>query len=131
MRGLGVTAAQLDAPRVSAALVYDTAAQPLSPGVRTVAQRSRRLLFMANETELMLQVAPTPVPARLRLVGQVLDEGEPVEGAAVELRGPGWATAQSTDDDGQFRVDELPRGAYAIAIAAGRRCLDVSDVALD
>ena len=131
MRGLGDAVARSDTSRVAAALVYDTAAQPLSPGVRAVTYRARRLLFMADETELMLQLAPAPTPARLRLVGQVLSEGVPVEGAAVELRGANWAMAHSTDDDGHFRIDELPKGAYSIAIAAGHRCLDVADVALD
>ena len=118
--------------RVPAVLVYDTAAQPLRPGVRAVSQRARRLLFMAEDTELMLQVAPTMVPSCLKLVGQVLDEGEPVSGAAIELSGPaGWRSAQATDDDGHFSIDELPKGAYDIAVAAHRQSLSVADLALD
>ena len=118
--------------RVPAVLVYDTAAQPLRPGVRAVTQRARRLLFMAEDTELMLQLAPTTVPSCLKLVGQVLDEGEPVIGAAIELRGPaGWLSSQATDDDGHFSIDELPKGAYAIAVAAHHQSLSVSDLALD
>jgi hypothetical protein len=116
---------------VAAELVYDTAAQPLKSGVRAVTQRARRLLFMAEDTELMLQLAPTPIPARLKLVGQVLDFGEPVEGAAVELRGPAGTIAQATDDDGHFYIDELPKGAYAIAVAAGHQSLSIVDLALD
>ena len=122
-----------DAPaprRVSAALVYDTAAQALTPGVRAVSQRVRRLLYMVDETELVLQVGPTSVPTQLRLVGQVLDEGEPVEGAAVELRGTGRTFARSTDAAGHFQLDELPSGAYAIAIASTSRYLDVAGLAL-
>jgi hypothetical protein len=123
---------RLDAPRrVPAVLVYDTAAQPLRPGVRAVTQRARRLLFMAEDTELMLQLAPTTIPARLKLIGQVLDDGEPVEGASVELCGPGGAIAQATDGDGHFYIDELPKGAYAIAVAANQQSLSVSDLALD
>src|SRR3954470_16467253 len=110
---------RLDPPRrVPAVLVYDTAAQPLRRGVRAVTQRARRLLFMAEDTELMLQLAPTPIPTRLKLVGQVLDFGEPVVGAAVELSGPAGSIAQATDADGHFCIDELPKGTYAIAVAA-------------
>lgn len=117
--------------RVPAVLVYDTAAQPLRPGVRAVTQRARRLLFMAEDTELMLQLAPTSIPTCLKLVGQVLDDGEPVIGAAVELRGPGGHINQATDDDGHFAIDELPKGAYAIAVAARHQSLSVFDLALD
>jgi hypothetical protein len=117
--------------RVPAVLVYDTAAQPLRPGVRAVTQRARRLLFMAEDTELMLQLAPTPIPSRLKLVGQVLDCGEPVSGAAVELQGPAGSIAQATDIDGHFCIDELPKGAYAIAVAAHHQSLSVADLALD
>jgi hypothetical protein len=117
--------------RVPAVLVYDTAAQPLRPGVRAVTQRARRLLFMAEDTELMLQIAPTQIPTCLKLVGQVLDYGEPVVGAAVELRGPAGASAQATDGDGHFSIDELPKGAYAIAVAAPYQSLSVLDLALD
>jgi hypothetical protein len=60
-----------------------------------------------------------------------LDFGEPVEGAAVELRGPAGTIAQATDDDGHFYIDELPKGAYAIAVAAGHQSLSIADLALD
>jgi hypothetical protein len=114
-----------------AVLVYDTAAQPLTAGIRAVSQRARRLLFMTGETELMVQLAPTPIPARLKLVGQVLDAGEPVEGATVAMHGPDGAIAQATDDDGQFRIDGLPKGAYSVAITTGDNLLCVIDLALD
>ena len=127
MAGFGLDASSR---RLPAVLVYDTAAQPLTPGLRSVAQRSRRLLFMAAETELLLQVARTPVSARLKLLGQVLDDGEPVAGAAVALCGPAGPIVQATDDDGQFSIDELPKGAYAIDCAAGHHLLSVADLAL-
>ena len=119
------------ASRVPAVLVYDTATQPLRQGVRAVTQRARRLLFMAEDTELMLQLAPTPIPTCLKLVGQVLDCGEPVSGAAVELRGPAGVIAQATDDDGHFSIDELPKGAYAIAVDASHQSISVADLALN
>jgi hypothetical protein len=119
------------ASRVPAVLVYDTAAQPLRQGVRAVTQRARRLLFMAEDTELMLQLAPTSIPTCLKLVGQVLDCGEPVSGVAVELRGPAGAIAQTTDDDGHFSIDELPKGAYAIAVDASHQSISVADLALN
>src|SRR3954454_13393965 len=119
------------ASRVPAVLVYDTAAQPLRPGVRAVTQRARRLLFMAEDRELMLQLAPTPIPSCLKLVGQVLDCGEPVSGAAVELRGPAGPIPRATHSDVLFSIDELAKGAYVCEVAAKDRLLAVAQVDVD
>ena len=75
------------ADRIEANLVYDTKSQPLSSGVRAVVQRARRVLYSADETELVLQIAPDKLADRHKLTGQVLDEGMPIEGAAVSLLG--------------------------------------------
>src|SRR5687768_10742059 len=97
--------------RIKARLVYDTKAQPLSPGVRAVLQRARRVLYAADETELVLQIAPDRQADLLKLAGQVLDEGMPIEGASVNLHGPSSSqVAQETDEDGEFLIGSLPKG---------------------
>ena len=93
-----------EARHVPAELVYDTKAQPLPSGVRAVMQqRARRMLFTAEDTELVLQVSADASPEQLKVVGQVLDEGIPVEGAAVHMEGP-RKIYEETDEDGEFRV---------------------------
>jgi hypothetical protein len=120
------------APRHSSAeLVYDTRAQPLPSGVRTAIQRGRELLYAADEAELVLRVTPDPRPAHVRLAGQVLEEGVPVEGATVSLRGDAGAADRTTDEDGEFRVVGLPAGGYALAVDTPTRwfgvdCLNLS-----
>lgn len=96
-------------------LVYDTAAQPLSAGVRAVVQRARRLLYSADAAEIIIQLSPEQAPGRLRLIGQILDEGLPVGAAGVRLDGPEVFT-DTTDEEGEFRVVELPAGAYRLTI---------------
>ena len=96
-------------------LVYDTAAQPLMPGVRAVLQRARRLLYSAADAELVLEVSPERMPDRLRLMGQLLDGGEPVAGAVVRLVGS-EACAEMTDDEGEFRMGELSARAYELTV---------------
>jgi len=101
--------------RIEARLVYDTKAQPLAPGVRAVGQRARRVLYSAADTELVLQIAPDRQADRLKLAGQVLDEGMPIEGAAVNLRGAS-SRVEETDEDGEFVIGALPRGEYSLQI---------------
>ena len=116
--------------RVSADLVYDTKAQPLPSGVRAVMQqRARRMLFTADDTELVLQVSADAAPEQLKVVGQVLDEGIPVEGAAVRLDGP-RQVREATDEEGEFRVGDLPKGSYDLAIGTVDRVVDVSPLDL-
>src|SRR5262245_26035449 len=118
-------------PRRSAAeLVYDTGAQPLPSGLRAALARGRRLLYAADEAELILQVAPEHRPARVRLTGQVLEGGMPVEGAAVSLRGETGAADRATDEDGEFRVPDLPAGGYALAVDTPTRRFGVDRIEL-
>ena len=116
--------------RSPAELVYDTGAQALPTGVRAVAQRGRRLLFAADAAELLLQVAPEPRSAHVRLHGQILDDGLPVEGAAVSLRGAVAAIERTTDDDGEFQVAGLPAGGYALDVDTPTRRLGIDRVDL-
>lgn len=120
-----------EGPRhVAADLVYDTKAQPLPSGVRAVMQqRARRMLFTADDTELVLQVSSDASPEQLKVVGQVLDEGIPVEGAAVHLDGP-RQVHEATDEEGEFRVGDLPKGSYDLAIGTVDRVVDVSPLDL-
>ena len=112
--------------RIEARLVYDTKAQPLSSGVRAVVQRARRVLYAADETELVLQIAPDRQADRLKLTGQVLDEGMPIEGADVALHGPAEKVKQATDEDGEFLIPSLPKGEYCLEIGMPARVLAVA-----
>jgi carboxypeptidase family protein len=117
--------------RIEAHLVYDTREQPLTPGVRAVVQRARRVLYAADETELVLQIAADRQPDRLKLAGQVLDEGMPIEGAAVNLHGPTSRVEQETDEDGEFQIGSLQRGEYSLEIDTPARQVSVAPLEIE
>src|SRR5262245_5113784 len=112
--------------RTEARLVYDTKTQPLSAGVRTAGQRARRFLYAADEAELVIQVAPDRQPDYCKLSGQVLDEGMPIEGAAVSLHGATSSLHRETDEDGEFMIGAVPRGAYSLEVDTPVRQLSVA-----
>ena len=99
-------------------------------GIRAVLQqRARRMLFTAEDTELTLQVSPSTAPEYLKIIGQVLDDGVPVEGASVYLTGACRIDA-ATDEEGEFRVNDLPLVSYDLVIGAAGRLVDVSPLHL-
>jgi hypothetical protein len=113
---------------VPAVLVYDTKTEPLAVGIRAANRRTRRLLYTAAETELVLQMTPERQPERVRLLGQIMDEGLPVEGATVTVRGPAQTLDRVTDEDGQFRITDLHIGRYAVDIARAAGCVHIGDI---
>jgi hypothetical protein len=117
--------------RNEARLVYDTKAQPLSAGVRAAGQRARRLLYTAAEAELLIQVAPDKQPNHHKLSGQVLDEGMPIEGAAVSLLGPKTTVQRETDEDGEFVIGAIPRGPYSLEVETPARHLSVAPLDIE
>src|SRR3712207_2507726 len=94
-------------PCLVAELLYDTRAQGLPTGVRAVTQRGRSLLYSADAYEIMLQVSAEPSPDRVKLMGQVLQEGLPLPEVTIRLDGPAARVDQLTDSEGEFRLSEL------------------------
>ena len=117
--------------RVAPQLVYDTRDRPLAAGVRSVGGPARRLLFTVDATELVLQMTPERRPGRVRLMGQVLDNGMPLSGVNVHLDGPDGGCVKSTDDEGQFRVADLRKGSYCLAIDTHAQVLNVDPLAVE
>jgi hypothetical protein len=120
-------------PRLVAALVYDTRSKPLPAGVRAVVQRARRLLYTAERFEIVVQISPAIGPDHVRLVGQVLRSGLPVADATIRIdglvdpaRGSIYGPARTaTDDDGSFRLADLPIGRYSVEIGTPEQVVAV------
>lgn len=117
--------------RVTPELVYDTRDRPLAAGVRSVGGPARRLLFAAEETELVLQMTPERSMGRVRLIGQLLDNGMPIGGASVQLAGPAGSCIKSTDDEGQFRVADMQKGSYQLEIGTLTQLLSVDHLSVE
>ncbi len=86
---------------LTAALLYDTQAQHLPRGVRTLRSRERRLLFDVDEYEVMLEVVRDVATDSFRITGLVLADGNPVTNARVVLDGE---AAVRTDQAGVFKA---------------------------
>jgi hypothetical protein len=90
-----------------------------------------------NPRSILLNVGPDSTRLDIKLTpeavvfGHVLGkDGEPVEGAIVRIEKAGGASGSSryrsaplrngqTDEDGNFRIPELPPGQYVVALQAG------------
>jgi hypothetical protein len=100
--------------RVAATLVYDTKRVPGPPGIRATLSRARRLLYVAGDAELVLEVVLSLRPSHVRLTGQVLIGGAPADAVAIDLRRDARVLGTVTDDDGEFRIGDLPWGRYGL-----------------
>ena len=117
-------------PRLPAELVYDTRDQALPTGIRAIVMEgSRRLLYTADELEVLLRVNSASDDAKFDLVGQVLNEGVPASGVPVRLGG--GADQATTDRVGSFKLPGVPAGTCSLEIHISGSVLDVSPIDLN
>ena len=116
--------------RLTATLAYDTRSQALPRGVRNANLTERRLLFLADQYEIMLKVSTDLATGLPKLGGQLLADGLPVEHGAVDLVGPLHRDRENLDDDGGFRMVALPPSRYHLDIEVGFDVIEVDDVDL-
>jgi hypothetical protein len=102
---------------LTATLVYDTRDRSFPRGVRAVVQRSRCILLMAEEFEVLLEIMPDEAGQRARLHGQLSADGLPCDAAIVLLDGPVDRPVQTTDRDGAFHFNLLRPGDYRLGIS--------------
>ena len=114
---------------VAAQLVTDTATRT-AVGVRSAGLGTRQMLFQVDDAEVLLQIRPGKDGGRLQVMGQVLDAGLPSEAAGIELYGPDGEIDSMTDDEGEFRVDSLPKGDYALTVSTADFLLHMPSVTL-
>ena len=93
--------------------------------------RARRLLFAAEEFEVILQISRDPSPNQVKVIGEVLSDGVPVIGATVRLDGPVELTSQVTDFEGKFRLAALARGDYSIEISMAEQVVEIPALDVD
>jgi len=116
--------------RLIAALVFELTPQTVRAGVRGAGLDCRKLLFAADEYEVMVQGAPDTRPSRHLLVGQVSWDGDPVSGATVLLDGASRRAETDADGDGSFRFPDLLAGSYQLDVWAGNDLIVCAPVVL-
>jgi hypothetical protein len=116
--------------RLIAALVYDLAPRTARAGVRSAGMGGRKLLFAADQYEVMIQGTPDARPSRHLLLGQVSWDGEPVPQATVLLDGGSHRAETDADADGTFRFPGLSTGSYQLDVWAGNDLIVCAPVVL-
>ena len=116
--------------RLIAALIYDLAPRAARVGVRGAGTAGRKLLFAADEYEVMIQGSPDARPSRHLLVGQVSWDGEPVPQATILLDGVSHSAETDADSDGSFRFANLEAGNYQLDVWAGNDLIVCAPVVL-
>jgi hypothetical protein len=117
--------------RLLASLILDRGAMAATAGVRGSALTGCRLLFAADGYEIVIQEA---IDARRRgrsLLGQILQDGDPVAGAAVLLVGTGDKTETEADCEGSFGFSNVASGTYTLDVRAGDDQIACTPITLD
>jgi hypothetical protein len=103
---------------IAAVLTFDSwAASALAAGMRSVRSPTRHLLFSAQGRDIDLRISP--VGALYTLRGQILG---PDDSGSVELALQGDDAAPTSvvlDALGEFRIEGLQPGTYAMALQLG------------
>jgi hypothetical protein len=110
-----LSAAQMALSQIAAVLSFDSWAVPvLAQGMRSLRSPTRHLLFSAEGRDIDLRISPAA--EAFVLAGQILG---PDEAGTVQLLAEGSAEvarAVSLDAMGEFRIEGLAAGTYALSL---------------
>src|SRR6266516_16064 len=112
------------ARRLVAALAFDSRVQPQFAGLRAIPTHVRRLLFQAENIEVDLEMAQSPVSAEVRLAGQVTAGGADPSGGLLRLSSAHAEWVTRLDESGEFWVDGLTPGAYHLEVVVEDRLIE-------
>ena len=106
--------AKLQEKRATAQLLYDSFAQPVAAGTRSIAMRVRQMLYRAEHYQIDIQVEVQPDRNRLIVIGQMIDVRHPDlldAGIQVTLSGGrGNSVNTVTNQFGEFRGEVILSG---------------------
>jgi hypothetical protein len=117
--------------RLLASLVMDLGPLTAAAGVRGAALTGCRLLFAADGYEIVIQEAMDTRRRGRSLLGQILQDGDPVEGAAVLLVGAHDKVHAEADCEGSFRFHNVTSGSYTLDVRAAGDLIVCTPITLD
>jgi hypothetical protein len=113
---------------VEASVAYDSAVDPMAPGLRSArVPDERQMTFTGEGIDVLVSVSPSEGNAeRFELRGQVLADDD---GFVVQLLLDGREAALVTCDElGEFGIDDLDPGRYELVVSGPRVELGLSVV---
>ncbi len=120
--------------RLLAMLTFDSRAQPVTAGLRSIAgdTEQRQLIFNSEAAEIAVTIQPTLPDKNFTVTGQVFPlRDTPADAFSVQLlkdaREVGLATA---DELGEFTFTNLPAGEYSMVVSAGEYEVVISSLYL-
>ena len=109
--------------RLLAMLTFDSRLQPVTPGLRSVADDTdqRQLIYTSEAAEVAVTLQPTLPDKNFTLTGQIFPlKDTPADAFSVQLlmaaREVGLVAA---DELGEFTFTNLPTGEYSMVVSAG------------
>jgi hypothetical protein len=124
-----VARAQAALAQIAAVLSFDSWAAPaVAVGMRSLRSPTRHLLYSAQGRDIDLRISPSPVGSSeasnaFVMAGQVLgpDESGSVQLTALQVgaAGAGQTRLTALDEMGEFRIEGLAPGSYALTLQVG------------
>jgi hypothetical protein len=116
--------------RLVAVLVSDTRLQPRPMGARSAIVEQRRLLYRVDDREIDLEIGPSQITGRVRLLGQVAASATELAEAWVVAKGPAGRLESDVDAEGQFALDGLAHGVHHLEIGLDHEVIEIPSVPL-
>lgn len=111
--------------RRAAMLVYDSRQDPRTPGSRGVAIGDPRLMYQAGQVQVDLEVRPSAIPGRLRVLGQVTADTAELAHAWIIVEGASGRRECEIDALGQFLLDGLVPGPHRMEVGLAYELVEI------
>ena len=95
-----------------------------------MAAEPRRLLYRVEGTEIDLEIGPSQITGRLRMLGQVTADETDLARAWVIGDGPSGRLEADVDSLGQFSLDGLAEGVHRLEIGLVHELIEIPSVPL-
>jgi hypothetical protein len=116
--------------RMAAQLAFDSRRQPRVAGTRAVGLGHPRLMYEIDGVEIDLEVRPSSIAGRLRLLGQVTADDSDLARASVMIDGVDGRLETGVDDLGLFSFDGLVSGGHRMEVGLNRALIEIPSLYL-
>lgn len=120
--------------RLLAMLTFDTRMQPVSAGLRSVADdtEQRQLIYTSESAEIAVTIQPTLPDKNFTVAGQIFPvKDTPADAFSIQLLKDSQEMGLvAADELGEFTFTNLPAGEYSMIVSAGEYEIVISSLHL-